>query len=80
MIARSRPPTIRPASFPLVFTPEIVAHEEPAAQNEVAQLGGLRVGEVPLAYLDGVKEGKVVDVIVVVEIHRLLDGARVDAG
>src|SRR5205085_9523778 len=52
---------------------------ESAAQDEVPQLGGLGVGEVPLAQLDSVKKRKVVDVVIVVQVHRLLDRARVDA-
>ncbi len=65
---------------PLLVAPEVVAHEEAAAQQIFAQFRGLRVGQIPVAHLDGVKPGPVVDVVAVVQIHRLLHGADVDAG
>ena len=66
--------------LPLVFAPEIVAHEEAAAQKISRICLRLCVGETPLAHLHGVEPGPVVDIVAVVQIHGLLDGAHVDAG
>ena len=65
--------------LPLVVAPEIVAHEESAAQQEIAHAGGLRIGQFPVTRLDRVQPRPVVDVVFVVQIHRLLDRARVDS-
>jgi len=48
--------------------------------EELAHLFHLTVGELPVADFDRVKPGVVEDVIAIVEVHRLFDGANVDAG
>src|SRR5579884_2568723 len=58
---------------------KIVGHKEAAAQQIIAELFGLPIGEAPLADLNGVEPGPVVDLIVVIEIDGLLDGADVNA-
>ena len=59
---------------------EVVGHEEASAEEVVAEFFALGFGEAPLAYLNGVEPGPVVDFVAVVEVDRLLDGAGVDAG
>ena len=59
---------------------EVVGHEEAAAEKIVAQFFALRFGEAPLAYLNGVEPGPVVDFIAIVEVDGLLDGPGIDAG
>ena len=66
--------------FPLVGGVEIVAHEEAAAQQVLAEFGDLRIGEFPVADFDGVEPGVVEHVVVSVQIDGLLDAARADAG
>ena len=51
--------------IPLIGAVEIVAHEEAAAQQEIAQLGGLRVGQIPVPHFDAVEPGPVVDFVAV---------------
>src|SRR5205807_4835961 len=51
-----------------------------AAEEIVGEFFALGFGESPLAYLDGVEPGPVVDFVAVVEVDGLLDGAGVDAG
>ena len=57
---------------------EVVDHQEPAAQQVLAQLRGLLVGQVPLPDLDGIEPRPIEHVVAVLEIDGLLDGARVD--
>ena len=64
---------------PLVSAVEIVAHEEAAAEEVLAHGGGLGIGQIPVAHLDGVEPGPIVNVAVI-EVKRLLDGAHVNAG
>ena len=52
---------------------------KPPRVQELAQVLGLLVGQVPVAHLDGIQKGPVVG-LVVVEVDGLLDAARVDAG
>ena len=54
-------------------------HEKAAAQQVFAQLHGLGVGELPVAHLHRIQPGPVVDVVAIVEIDGLLDGACLDA-
>ncbi len=66
--------------FPLVGAVEIVAHEKAAALQVFAETFDLVIGQFPVADFDGVEPGIVEDVVgLVVEIHRLLHAARVDA-
>src|SRR5262245_24235469 len=41
--------------LPLILAPEIVAHEEAAAEQILAQFRGLRVGKIPVTYLNGIE-------------------------
>ena len=59
---------------------EIVAHEKPAAQQELAELGDLGIGELPVAHLDGIEPRIIEHVVVLVEVDGLLGGAGLDAG
>src|SRR5271155_5119821 len=54
---------------------KIVGHEKSAVQTVVAELGGLRIGDAPFAYLHGVEPGPVEHFIAIVEVDDLLDGA-----
>src|SRR5260370_1129284 len=49
------------------------------SEELVAKFFALGLGEAPLAYLNGVEPGPVVDFVAVVEVDGLLDGAGVDA-
>jgi len=51
---------------------EIVAHEKPAAQQELAEFGDLGIGQLPVAHLDGIEPRIVEDVVVFVEVDGLL--------
>src|SRR5580658_3989809 len=64
---------------PALLAPEIVGHEESAALNVIAKLGRLSVGELPGARLHRVQPRPVVNVVAVVQIHRLLYRARMHA-
>ena len=57
---------------------EVVDHQEAAAQQVLAQLRGLRVGQVPLTDFDGIEPRPIEDVVAVVEVDGLLDRAGVD--
>ena len=57
---------------------EIVAHEKAAAEQEFAQGGGLRIGQVPVADFDAVEPGPVVNVAVV-QVDGLFGRAGVEA-
>ena len=59
---------------------KIVDHQEAAAQQVLAQLLGLVVGEHPVADLDRVQRGPVINVVGAVQIHHLFRRSRVDAG
>ncbi len=59
---------------------EVVGHEEAAAEEVVAEFCAFGVGETPLADLDGVEPGPVVDLVAVVEGDGLLDRTGGDAG
>ena len=63
---------------PFARAVEIVDHEEAAAQQVLAQLRRLRVGQVPLTDFDGVEPRPIEDVVAVLEIDGLLDRAGVD--
>src|SRR5258708_34471352 len=62
--------------LPLHGSVEIVGHEETAAQQIIAQLFHLCVRRSPFAYLDSIKKRPVVHLIIVVQMHALLDRAR----
>ena len=64
----------------LFVSVEVVGHEEAAAQEVVAEFFCLGFGEAPLADLNGVEPGPVVDLVAVVEVDGLFDGSGVDAG
>ena len=66
-------------NFPFVGGVKIVAHEEAAAQQELAEFGDLRVRQFPVPDFDGVQPRVVEHVVVIVQIDRLLHGARVNA-
>jgi hypothetical protein len=59
---------------------EVIGHEEASAKEVVAEFVSLFFGEAPLADLNGVEPWPVVDLVTVVEIDALFDGASVDAG
>ena len=63
---------------PLKRPPKIVAPEETTASQVIAHLGGLFIGQVPLAGPHRVEHGPVVNVVFIVQIHRLFHRARVD--
>jgi hypothetical protein len=65
---------------PFVGTVEVVTHEEAATEQEVAEFGGLLVGQFPVADFDGVEPRPVVNFVPIVGVDGLLDGAHVDAG
>src|SRR5579862_6404874 len=65
--------------FPFGRAMEIVAHEKSAAQQILAHLGSLLLGEIPMPDFDAIKPRPVEYFIAIVEIHRLLDRARVNA-
>jgi hypothetical protein len=64
--------------FPFVAAPKIVGHEEAAAQEVIAHLGGLRVGEIPFAGTHRVEPGPIEHVVALVEVHGLLHRTRVN--
>ena len=66
--------------MPLVRAMEIVAHEEPAPQQKIAQLGRLRICQIPVPHLDAVEPRPIVDFVAVVQIHRLFHRPRMNAG
>ncbi len=61
--------------IPFLDAVEIVAHEKSAAQEEIAELCGLCIGEVPMADFDAIEPGPVIDFVAVIEIDGLLDAA-----
>src|SRR5690348_115361 len=64
---------------PFLSAMKIVAHEESTAQEEIAHLPDLAIGELPVPDLHGIQPRVVEDVVGVVQIHRLLDRADVYA-
>src|SRR5208283_2877984 len=66
--------------FPLRFAPEIVTHEEAAAQKIFAELLHLIVGQTPLAHLHRIEPRVVEGVVAIVEVDRLFDGTNVQPG
>src|SRR5882724_4907446 len=64
--------------FPFVFAPEIVAHEEAAAEKVLPKSRGLTVTQIPVADLHGVDPWPVVN-IALVQIDGLLHRAGVQA-
>ena len=67
-------------SFPLVAAEEAVAEQEAAAQQVVAQLVGVLVGEFPESWQANDQVGPVEHIIAIFQVHRLLDRAHVDGG
>src|ERR1017187_671682 len=67
-------------NLPLVRPVEVVAHEKTAAQQEIAHFSRLLVRQSPMPNFDAIQPGPVVNIIAVIQIHRLLDGAGLDAG
>jgi len=65
---------------PLVRAVKVVAHEEAIAQQKLAELGDLGIGELPVPDLDGVEPRVVENVVILIEVDRLLDGFGVNAG
>ena len=65
---------------PFVGGVEIVAHEEPPAQEELAEFSDLGIGQLPVTHLDCVEPRVIKDVVVQVQVDGLLDGARLDTG
>src|ERR1035437_5606611 len=65
-------------NVPLDLAVKIVAHEEAAAEDELAEGAGLGVGEVPVADFDAVEERPVVG-IAIVQVDDDFHAARVNA-
>ena len=57
---------------------EVVAHEKAAAVKELAQRFGLGAGQIPVPHLHRVEPRPIV-LIAFVQVHGLLDGARMHA-
>ena len=64
---------------PFAAAPEIVGHEEAAAQKIIAQLCSLGVGQIPFAGTHRIEPRPVVDIVAVVKVHGLLHRTRVNA-
>src|SRR5450432_1512145 len=63
---------------PFLVAVEVVAHEEAAAQKELAQRFGLAIGEIPVTHYDAVEPGPIV-LEAFVEVDGLFDRAGLNA-
>ena len=69
-----------PRSGPILRVPQKSSSmRKPPRSRYSRKLLGLRVGQLPVAHLAGVEPGPVVDVVAVVQVDGLLDGAGVEA-
>ncbi len=59
---------------------ESVSSAPPEEMKKIAKFFGLLFGEAPFAHLNGVEPRPVVNLVAVVQVHRLLDRAHVNAG
>ena len=66
-------------SIPFFGAPEIVQHQEAAAQQIIAQLLDLAIGQLPIAHFARAEPRPIVDVVAIVQIHGLFDGPHRDA-
>src|ERR1700730_18267557 len=66
--------------LPLEVPIEGAGHETPPPQQVIAKHFRLVSGQAPFTHLDGVEPGPVVDLISILEIHRLFDRAHLNAG
>src|SRR5207244_642278 len=60
-------------NVPFIGAVEIVAHEKAAAQEVLAELDNLCVGQLPVAHLDGIEPRIIEHVVVIVQVNRLFD-------
>ncbi len=67
-------------AIPLFGAPKIVQHEKAAAQQVLAEFLDLAIGQLPIPHFAGVEPGPVVNVVAIVQIDGLLDGACRYAG
>src|SRR5258706_15596463 len=67
-------------AVPFFGSPEIVEHQEAAAEQGIAKLGGHIGGELPVAHFAGAHPWPVEDIVAVFEVDGLFDGAGMHAG
>ncbi len=64
---------------PILFAPEIIAQEESAARQVIANLGQLGFVHVPLIRPGAIEEWPIVDIVAIVGAHRLFHAAHLEA-